>query len=91
LTPRGGRDEIEGVAALSDGAPVFLVRVRAPPEDGKANAALCALIAENLGVAASKVRLLAGARSRIKQVGVTGEPGVLTARLSSLRRSMDCA
>ena len=83
LTPKGGRDAIEGVATLSDGARVLLVRVRCAPEDGKANAALCGLIAERLGVAASRVRVVAGGKSRVKQVGVTGEPEALLPRLSS--------
>ncbi len=86
LTPKGGRDAIDGVATLSDGMRVLLVRVRAAPEDGRANEALCKLIAAKLGVAASKVRLVAGAKSRLKQVAVTGEPGALTVRLSELTR-----
>jgi hypothetical protein len=82
LTPKGGRDAIDGVATLSDGTRVLLVRVRSAPEDGKANEALCRLIADKLGVAASKARLVAGAKSRLKQVAVTGEPAALTARLA---------
>jgi hypothetical protein len=85
LTPKGGRDAIDGVATLSDGTRVLLARVRSAPEDGKANEALCRLIADKLGVAASKARLIAGAKSRLKQVAVTGEPEALTARLAGLR------
>ncbi|MGO4870305.1 MAG: DUF167 family protein [Roseiarcus sp.] len=85
LTPKGGRDAIDGFATLSDGTRVLLARVRSAPEDGKANDALCKLIAEALGVAASKARLVAGAKSRLKQVAVTGEPGVLAAKLAGLR------
>ena len=85
LTPKGGRDAIDGTATLADGMRVLLVRVRAAPEDGKANEALCALIAGKLGVAASKVRLVAGAKSRVKQVAVTGEPEGLLARLERMR------
>jgi hypothetical protein len=84
LTPKGGRDAIDGVATLADGTPVLLARVRAVPEGGKANEALCKLIAERLGVAASKARLVAGAKSRLKQVAVTGEAGALMARLEGL-------
>jgi uncharacterized protein (TIGR00251 family) len=85
LTPKGGRDAIEGVTTLSDGARVLLARVRSAPEDGKANAALCGLIAKTLNVPGSKVRLVAGMKSRVKQIGVTGEPGALMARLAALR------
>jgi uncharacterized protein YggU (UPF0235/DUF167 family) len=84
LTPKGGRDAIEGVATLSDGARVVLARVRAAPEDGRANAALCALLADKLGVPASRARLVAGAKSRVKQVAVAGDPAALIARLESL-------
>ena len=37
VTPRGGRDAIDGVEALADGRPVLKVRVRAAPADGAAN------------------------------------------------------
>ena len=84
LTPKGGRDAIDGVATLADGTRVLLARVRSAPEDGKANEALCRLIAETLDVAASKARLAAGAKSRLKQVAVTGEAGVLMEKLAGL-------
>ncbi len=82
LTPKGGRDAIDGVATLSDGARVLLARVRAAPEDGKANDALCALIAGWLDVPKSGVRLVGGAKNRLKQIGVAGEPQALARRLS---------
>jgi uncharacterized protein len=85
LTPRGGRDAIDGVATLSDGLRVLLARVRAAPQDGRANAALCALIAAKLDVPASKVRLAQGAKTRVKQVAVTGEPEGLAGRLEAMR------
>jgi hypothetical protein len=84
LTPKGGRDAIDGVARLSDGTAVLLARVREPPEDGRANDALCALMAKRLSTAASRVRLTAGAKSRLKQVAVTGDPEALIARLRAL-------
>ena len=87
LTPKGGRDAIDGVATLSDGARVLLARVRSAPEEGHANEALCRLIAEKLGVAASRVRLVAGAKSRVKQVAVTGEPAELLARCEQAVRT----
>ena len=85
LTPKGGRDAIDGVATLADGARVLIARVRVAPEDGKANAALCALIAARLGVAASRVKLTAGAKSRVKQIFVAGDSGELMERLEGLR------
>jgi len=84
LTPKGGRDAIDGVARLSDGSPVLLARVRFAPEGGRANDALCALIAARLGAPASQVRLTAGSKSRRKQVAVGGDPEALIARLRAL-------
>lgn len=44
----------------------LLAKVRAKPEDGKANAAVLNLLARALGIAASRLRLLRGATSREK-------------------------
>ncbi|MGD9923939.1 MAG: DUF167 family protein, partial [Pseudorhodoplanes sp.] len=48
LTPRGGRDAIDGIETLSDGRPVLKARVRAAPTEGAANAALLSLMAKTL-------------------------------------------
>jgi uncharacterized protein len=68
LTPRGGRDVIAGVR--DDG--VLLVRVAAPPVDGRANDALCRVLAKALGVAPSRVTVVRGQTSRDKVVRVDG-------------------
>lgn len=65
LRPRGGRDELIG---MRDG--VVQARVSAPPVDGKANKALCRLIAKSAGVAPSKVSVVRGEKSRDKVVRV---------------------
>jgi uncharacterized protein (TIGR00251 family) len=67
LQPRASRDEIVG---LRDG--ILVVRVTAPPVDGRANTALCKLVAQRAGVAASRVSVVRGARSRDKLVAVEG-------------------
>ena len=84
LTPRSGRDELAGLASLSDGRTVLAARVRAVPEDGRANAALVRLVAEALGVPRSRVALVEGATSRIKLVFVAGEGVALAARFDAL-------
>ena len=71
LTPSGGADRIDGRAADETGA-YLKARVRAVPEDGKANAALCALIAKALGVAKSKVAVARGGTSRMKVLEIEG-------------------
>lgn len=72
LTPAGGADRIDGVARDSDGKLYIKARVRAAPEDGKANAALEALIAKTFGVAKSKVRVARGQTARVKTVEIEG-------------------
>jgi uncharacterized protein YggU (UPF0235/DUF167 family) len=81
LTPKGGRDAIDGAATLGDGTRVLLVRVRAVPENGKANDALLRLIADKAGAPPSHARLVAGAKSRLKQVAISGDPAALIAKL----------
>ncbi|MGL4288689.1 MAG: DUF167 family protein, partial [Phreatobacter sp.] len=79
LTPRGGRDAIEGTDRLADGRAVVKARVRAVPEDGKANAALEHLVADTLGVARSQVAVVQGKTARLKTVAIHGDPASLSA------------
>ena len=53
VTPRSGRDEVSGVRADAAGADEVCVRVTAPPDGGKANKAVCKLVAEALGAASA--------------------------------------
>jgi uncharacterized protein len=89
LTPKGGRDAIDGVARLADGSLVLAARVRSAPQDGEANQALCALLADRLGARASAARVVSGAKSRLKQVAVSGDPAALVARLEALLRTAE--
>lgn len=84
LTPKGGRDAIEGWVEGADGKRYLKARVAAPPEDGKANEALVRLLAKALGSAKSKVRIVSGASSRMKIVEAKGDAQLLLARLASL-------
>jgi uncharacterized protein len=72
LTPSGGADRIEGVETDSAGRRHLKARVRAVPEDGRANAALEVLIAKALGVPKSRVQVARGATARIKSVEASG-------------------
>lgn len=77
-------DRIDGVQALSDGRIILAARVRAVPEDGRANDALLRLLAGELGARVSDCSLAAGGKSRLKSVLVTGDPDDLSRRLESL-------
>jgi uncharacterized protein len=84
LTPRSSRDALEGVEVLADGACVLKARVRAVPEDGKANDALIALVAKSLKTPASRIRIASGATSRHKSLFLEGEPEEIFARLETV-------
>ena len=84
LTPRGGRDAIEGIERRADGCTVLKARVRVAPSDGEANSALCRLIADALDIAPRQVTVAAGATSRVKRIRVTGDPAMLVRALRRL-------
>jgi hypothetical protein len=73
LTPKGGRDAIEGLETLADGRCVLKARVRAAPEDGRANAALELLVAKALERPKSAVAVVSGHTSRVKKLFVSGD------------------
>ena len=83
VTPRGGRDGIDGIETLADGRTVVKVRVRAIAEGGEANRAVTQVLAKALGVPRSAARIAAGVTSRIKQVEIDGDPGILGQRLAA--------
>jgi uncharacterized protein YggU (UPF0235/DUF167 family) len=84
LTPKGGRDAVDGVVQLADGRSVLKARVAAAPSDGEANAALTRLIARAVGVPPRDVALTAGATSRIKQFVISGDGPALIAALEKI-------
>jgi uncharacterized protein (TIGR00251 family) len=61
-----------GGASGGSGEASIRVRVTAPPEDGKANDAVVALLAKRLGVPRRAVRVVSGATSRVKWLEVEG-------------------
>lgn len=82
LTPKGGRDAIEGWWTGSAGQTALKARVAAPPEDGKANTALIGLLARTLEVRKSGVRIASGASSRLKTIEVEGDESLLAVKLA---------
>jgi uncharacterized protein (TIGR00251 family) len=83
VTPKARRDAIEGLRDGPDG-PALAVAVNAPPEDGKANAAVIALIATALDLPKSTVSLAQGGKSRHKTLRISGPADDLAARLDAL-------
>jgi uncharacterized protein YggU (UPF0235/DUF167 family) len=84
VTPKGGRDAVEGMGRLADGRTVLKIRVRAAPSAGEANAGLRQLLADRLGVAASCIDVVAGTSARIKRVRIVGDATVLAAACARL-------
>lgn len=78
LRPGARADELLG---FED--DVLQARVKAPPVEGRANKALCKLIAKRAGVAPSRVTIARGGKSRLKRVRIEGgDPAELRSRLA---------
>src|SRR3979490_2978040 len=84
VTPRGGRDDIDGIETLANGRTAIKVRVRAIDEGGEAHRAETELLAKALGVPKGKVRVLSVTTSRLKQIAVDGDPKTLCDTLRCL-------
>lgn len=84
LTPRGGREQIDGVETLADGRSVLKLRVKAPPIDGEANKAMLRLLARAFGVSVCSVTLLGGETGRIKTVSIAGDSDRLIRQFEAL-------
>jgi uncharacterized protein YggU (UPF0235/DUF167 family) len=72
VTPRGGRDAVEGWTRDDAGRPALRLRVAAAAADGAANAAVLALLAKTLGRPRSALRLVRGETARLKQIEIDG-------------------
>lgn len=89
LTPRASREGVQGLAFEADGSTVVKMSVTAPPEDGKANAALIKLLATAWGVPKSSISIASGAASRRKTVLVAGERPAIRRKLESWWEGID--
>jgi uncharacterized protein YggU (UPF0235/DUF167 family) len=72
VTPRGGREAVEGWSRDEAGRPVLKVRVAAAAADGAANTAVLALLAKTLGRPKSALAILRGETARVKQIEIDG-------------------
>ncbi len=85
VTPRSGRDEVVGYGVDSDGAPEVRVRVTAPPDKGRANKAVCELVAKQLRIGKTCVSVISGETSRNKRLEIQVDSAVLDDWLKGLR------
>ena len=88
LTPNGGRDALDGLVTTSDG-PALKTRVRAAPEDGRANAALEKLVANWLGIARRAVSVSSRHKSRTKLLAISGDLPVIEASIAKLTAAFE--
>ncbi|MDP3177953.1 MAG: DUF167 family protein, partial [Spirochaetaceae bacterium] len=72
VTPRAGRDTVEGWVLDAEGRPLLKLRVAAAPADGAANSSVVALVAKALKTPRSSVRIAAGDTARIKRLEIAG-------------------
>ena len=77
VQPRARRTAIAGIAPAAGGNFVLRVSVTAPPEDGKANAAVIALLAKAWHRPKRAITVIRGAASRQKSIRVEGDPRAL--------------
>jgi uncharacterized protein (TIGR00251 family) len=81
VTPKAKRNQLGGLLDEPDGGKALKVAVTAAPEDGKANAAVIALLAAEWGVAKSAISVVTGATDRRKLVEIRGPSQELLAKL----------
>ena len=77
-------------AALATADGALRASVTAPPEDGKANAAVIALLADAWRLPKSSFDVIKGQTARAKTVRVAGEPGVLVERIARWVEARGC-
>ena len=83
VRPRSRRPGVHGIQASAAG-PRLQIAVTEAAEDGKANRAVCALLADALHRPQSAVQIVSGGTSREKLLSVTGDSAALVALLQSL-------
>ena len=88
LTPKSSRDALEGVETLSDGRRVLKARVRAVPEDGKANAAVIKELATAFGLRPRDFTIVHGVLSRDKRLVISGANSTHSARYEELKSGL---
>ncbi len=87
LTPKAAKNRIGVIRASADGKEALRVSVTAPPESGKANKALIALLAKEWKMAKGGITIKTGARGRNKTLFLTGDPKMLMGKLRAWTRS----
>jgi uncharacterized protein (TIGR00251 family) len=83
VAPKAKRNAVGSWLDEPDGSKALKVAVTVAPEDGKANAAVIALLAKEWGVAKSAISVVAGATDRRKIVEIRGQSAELMQKLQA--------
>jgi len=83
VSPRAKSSRIDGTVADADGRCAVKVAVTTVPEDGKANAAIIALLAKSWRVPKSSISIQSGAAARRKILRIKGDSGALKQRIEA--------
>lgn len=83
VQPGARREGIDGAVALDDGRIVLRLRVTAPPDGGRANAAAIRLLAKSWGLPKGALAVVAGQTARRKTLSVAGDARALKPRLEA--------
>ena len=86
LTPRASHNRIEGIVAEADGRASLKISVTAVPEDGKANAALIALLAKSWRMPKRDFEIVAGHTDRRKTLLIATDIETVGGRIADLTR-----
>ena len=87
VTPKSSTEAISGLYQAADGAISLKIRVTQPPDKGKANKAVIALLVKRLGFAKSALSIVGGDTSRDKQIKISGQPDAISRALEKIVRA----
>ena len=83
VTPKSSQNKATGLHLAADGTMSLAVKVTAPPDKGKANKAVIAVIADVAGLPISALSIASGETGRHKSLLVTGNTSKLEALIAS--------
>jgi uncharacterized protein len=84
VTPRAVSSGVQGIEVDDAGRGYLAVRVNAPPQGGRANAALIKLLARRWRLPQRDLEVISGASARRKVLQIHGAPDALIARLEAI-------
>lgn len=89
LTPNASRNEVTGVEKIDGKAARLKVKVTTVPEKGKANRALCALLAKYFKLPKSSIEVISGSKSRTKSVLIRGSHADIELKIDQVLKGLE--